>query len=82
MNTSYRLAKHRVIAHSSSSMVHTSNYQFPLLRTFRKVATMGNITGVRTRLPHHPVGVTLPASALGSGVAARPFAVRIAPVCQ
>lgn len=46
----------------------------------RKVAALGDVTGVRAGVPRHSVGNFLSASASGAGITARPLTVGVAPV--
>lgn len=46
----------------------------------KKVEAMGDLAGVRARLPDHSVGLSVPAGASGAGPPARQAAVCPAPV--
>lgn len=45
-----------------------------------KVEAVGDLAGVRARLPHHKVGLSVPTGAAGAGPPARQATVRAAPV--
>lgn len=47
-----------------------------------KVAAVGDLAGVRARLPHHSVGLSVPTGSPGAGSSAGQAAVRPAPVRQ